>query len=722
MPNTGKIKRIFLVDDEPLILGALHRVLKQEGYDTTGFPGPSEALAALENSTPDCIISDYYMPVTDGLTFLKEVKSLYPDIARVLLTGGHIDERINQALEQETVQILIQKPWHIGSIRELMEGVESGRTKMVVKNHEINQEVATAVNLPLDQDNIVAIKKHQTGPTILVVDDDLAFLELMKVWLTRLGYNPLVSPAAEQALDLSRQNQPDLMIVDLIMPSFSGFQLMSAMSELHPSTPIIGITGVAERDSAIEAFRVGATAFLHKPLELDTLEVTIRRCLQFGNLVFNGSSSQELSAMVEMQHAISSGMASHRLLHLMLQQMIRYTRADAASVMLVDEDRQSMKIAASYGLDEEVVKTERINISDGIAGWVVKNNEPQLIVGEAPHEFREDGRQRSKPATVGMCLPLRGPKDVLGALSVTRFEGEELFTKGALDLGLLLGAEVARVISKETAVNAQLTMERNMMRHDKLVTIGELASGVAHEINNPLGYVSSNVASLRDYIEDLVPILQNLTPGGTGVNIEKAVAAAQAADLEFILSDLRVCVGETMEGVKRVLKIAADLKAFAREDDVLMEKGDLNQIFDSAVGILWNQIKCKAELIREYSELPEVQCFPSQLGQVLLNLLYNAAQSIERDGRIIVRTRVADKWIVAEVEDNGHGMDRETVAQIFDPFFTTKPRGVGTGLGLSIAKKIIKRHNGKISVESAEGRGSHFVIEIPIKQADQGEE
>jgi two-component system NtrC family sensor kinase len=554
--------------------------------------------------------------------------------------------------------------------------------------------------------------------TILVVDDDIEFLKTIEGWLNRQGYHAVTARSiGEGQAELDRRPVQAL-LVNPVLGDGGAFAWQYAVRSRLPQLPIIAIAGVQERSLVSEVYRHGATSFLIKPIDLNTLEVTLRRCLHLDGFFHGDTRNPELTAILEIQHALVSGMPMPEVLDLLLQQMIRYSHADTASVMLIEPDRKTMIIEANYGLTDDV-RGQKVAVGERIAGWVAENNQPQVIIGSAGNDPRMAGTVRKCEPMVGMCLPMRGRHGVVGVLSVSRLKDEGVFTHDAVDLGILLGSEVARAIERSAATESQKDLERSVMRRDKLVTIGELASGVAHEINNPLGYVNSNVSSIKEYLDEIIPVLRHLVNTGKGVNPQSAVLAAAGVDLAYIINDLPVCIEETLEGIKRVLKIVADLKAFARDDLEVKEKGDINQILDGAVNIVWNQIKYKADLVREYSDLPVIRCYPSQLGQVFLNMLYNAAQAIERNGHLVLRTRVERNAILVEVEDNGHGMSPEVQHRIFEPFFTTKPHGVGTGLGLKIARKIIERHEGEISVSSIKGKGTVFRVSLPIEAASE---
>jgi two-component system NtrC family sensor kinase len=184
-------------------------------------------------------------------------------------------------------------------------------------------------------------------------------------------------------------------------------------------------------------------------------------------------------------------------------------------------------------------------------------------------------------------------------------------------------------------------------------------------------------------------------------------------DIGYILSDVSDLLRESQEGVERIKKIVLDLKTFSRSDESAKSPVEMNKLLDSIVNIVWNEIKYKAELKKDYQKLPLIECNPQQIGQVFLNILINAAQSIEEKGTIGIRTYAQERRIYVEISDTGAGMSPEVMERLFEPFFTTKMRGKGTGLGLSISREIVKKHGGEIKVESQPGKGSKFTVILP---------
>jgi len=286
-----------------------------------------------------------------------------------------------------------------------------------------------------------------------------------------------------------------------------------------------------------------------------------------------------------------------------------------------------------------------------------------------------------------------------------------------------------------TAANKTLEIEKNqqiqlnqklketqahLVQSEKMVSIGLLAAGVAHEINNPLGYIYSNLNSLKQYIQDLTQVSDIAERLAEQLPADHPETQAfnrlkQAIDLDFLKSDAADLVLESLEGAMRAKKIVQDLRDFSRIDKQDREMFDLEAGMDATLNIVNNELKYKAQVVKEYGGIKPFECVGAQLNQVFMNLLVNAAQAIEEFGKITVRTgyKNAD-WVWVEIEDTGKGMSEEVKAKIFDPFFTTKPVGKGTGLGLSLSYKIIQDHHGNIDVQSVPGQGTKFVIYLPI--------
>lgn len=269
-------------------------------------------------------------------------------------------------------------------------------------------------------------------------------------------------------------------------------------------------------------------------------------------------------------------------------------------------------------------------------------------------------------------------------------------------------------------------IQAQLLQSEKMSSIGQLAAGVAHEINNPVGFVKSNLNTLKRYIVDLLDL------AGAYEKAEAAIADAgllagidavkRRIDLDYLRRDAPELLDESLDGINRVTKIVQDLKDFSypqRNHDV-WQWADLHTGLDSALNIVYNELKYKADVVKRYDELPLVNCLPSQLNQVFVNLLVNAAYAIEKHGVITVATGSGDGRVWIEIGDTGCGMAEEQLGRIFDAFYTTKPVGKGTGLGLTISYGIVKKHGGEITVRSQVGSGTTLRIELPVdaEQAD----
>ncbi len=263
-----------------------------------------------------------------------------------------------------------------------------------------------------------------------------------------------------------------------------------------------------------------------------------------------------------------------------------------------------------------------------------------------------------------------------------------------------------------------------LIHQEKLASIGQLAAGVAHEINNPIGFVRSNLTTLARYLEQVHQVVDvyqqalcEIFEEDDSVFTRQLEAISQIEDkidIDHLLKDIPTIISESVEGTDRVTEIVKGLKSFARTDSDKMEPLDINACLDNTLKLVHNEIKYKAEVIMEAEQIPTTFGYPGNFSQVIMNLLVNASQAIREFGTITIKTYSDEQYIYIDVSDTGAGMDTDTINRIFDPFYTTKPAGQGTGLGLAISLGIIKKHRGHIQVDSEINVGTTFKIQLPI--------
>jgi PAS domain S-box-containing protein len=275
-------------------------------------------------------------------------------------------------------------------------------------------------------------------------------------------------------------------------------------------------------------------------------------------------------------------------------------------------------------------------------------------------------------------------------------------------------AHQAELIKKLGVAQSQL------LQSEKMASIGVLAAGVAHEINNPIGFVNSNLGCLQRYTQSLLQLLDayEALESTLAAPDREAIARLKAeTDAAYLREDFGSLLSESLDGLDRVKRIVRDMKDFSHVDHADLQHANLESGLDSTLNVVWNEVKYKAEVSKEYGGVPDIVCYPSQLNQVFMNLLVNAAHAIDEQGRITLRTGHDEGWIWIEVEDTGAGIPPENLGRIFEPFFTTKPVGKGTGLGLSLSYGIVQKHGGRIDVSSEVGKGTLFRVLLPKRQA-----
>ncbi|MCP5326194.1 MAG: hypothetical protein H7A09_07690 [Oceanospirillaceae bacterium] len=309
------------------------------------------------------------------------------------------------------------------------------------------------------------------------------------------------------------------------------------------------------------------------------------------------------------------------------------------------------------------------------------------------------------------------------------------FNAQKIDQAMIAGFQISVMIERRAS---QKKLEKNfaeikeahdelkqaqtqLVQSEKMASIGQLAAGVAHEINNPVGFVLSNMGTIKEYGVSIFRAFEaydNFVANPSDEIRVKLDAVLKKEDVEFIREDMVSIIRDSEEGLIRVRDIVSNLKSFARADSEDNQLFDINECVENTLKVIWNELKYQTKVVKELSDhLPKISGQSNQIGQVVMNLLINAKQAMEgADGEINVRTFLEDGRVCVSVADNGKGIPEHIIKKIFDPFFTTKPVGVGTGLGLSISYGIIEKHHGEIDLHSVVGQGTTFIVRLPAVQ------
>ena len=258
-----------------------------------------------------------------------------------------------------------------------------------------------------------------------------------------------------------------------------------------------------------------------------------------------------------------------------------------------------------------------------------------------------------------------------------------------------------------------------LLQSEKMATLGQLVAGIAHEINNPVTFISAGVDSLKTNIDEIMQVLDlyhKVTADTASETLPEIEELKEKIDYGQALSEVGNLLEIIKTGTERTTEIIKGLRSFSRMDEDILKVADIHENLNTALILLRNKYKDRITIEKEYSAIPQIECYPGQLNQVFMNILTNAIDAIDKKGKVIIRTSKSNQMVQISISDTGIGIPEEIRSKIFEPFFTTKEVGQGTGLGLSISHGIIEKHMGQIDVNSVVGKGSEFIISLPIKQ------
>ncbi len=300
------------------------------------------------------------------------------------------------------------------------------------------------------------------------------------------------------------------------------------------------------------------------------------------------------------------------------------------------------------------------------------------------------------------------------------FKDDELEREGSV-ISIHETTEMKNIAEElEKAYKDLQATQSQILQREKMASIGQLAAGVAHEINNPMGFITSNLGTLGTYTDKLRAFISiqsgALQSDQSAVMPEEIEQRKKELKIDYVLTDINDLIRESLEGAERVKKIVQNLKSFSRVDRAEYTHADLNECMESTLNIVWNELKYKTTVEKDYGNIPLTRCYPQQMNQVFMNLLVNAADAIDKQGTIKIKSWNGNGYVNVSISDTGCGIAEDRISRVFEPFYTTKEVGKGTGLGLSISYEIVKKHKGEFLVDSEIGGGTTFTVKIPVAE------
>lgn len=452
----------------------------------------------------------------------------------------------------------------------------------------------------------------------------------------------------------------------------------------------------------------------------------------------------DLASLLKTSQAISREVELPRLLSGMLEAVIENAGADRGALLLERGGLWYVEAEKTAGSQEVSVlgsvPIQRAAILSAAIVQQVLRTRDVLVLHDACREgrFTRDRHVRERGARSVLCFPVLKQGKTVAVLYLENSLASHVFTPERVEVLRLLSGQAAisienariyaeleqrvkeRTAELEKALETLRHTQQQMLESKKMASLGQLTAGVAHEINNPINFVSTSTGPLRRDVADLLQLLASyesvVAREGLGALFEEVEDLRETIEIDTITTEIAQLLQGIDDGAKRTAEIVKDLRNFSRLDENDMKRADVRLGLEATLTLLRQTYEPRIRVERAYGDVPEIECYPGRLNQVFMNLLSNAIQAIPGEGQIRIAVHRENDVVKIEIRDSGLGMSKEVLGRIFDPFFTTKGVGVGTGLGLAISYGIVESHRGTIDVESAPGKGSTFTLTLPIRQ------
>jgi len=581
---------------------------------------------------------------------------------------------------------------------------------------------------------------------ILLVDDTVSNLTLVSDFLSKYGFEVLLAKNGYQALKIIEKTLPDLILLDVVMPEMSGFEICDRLKagDKTKDIPVIFITAVEDTsnpENKVKGLTQGAVDYISKPIQLEEVLARVKVHLQLRLL-----TEQLTEQNVRLQQEIAERQRVEAEI-IRAKDLLSSIFNESADAIFLVNPQTGLTIDCNQRavqLFEATNKEELLNIEG-------QTLQKKLFTAEYLSFIWQEIERKGCWSQELEYISKQG-KLFWGNLAVKQISvaGKKINLVRVTDVTERKQREEALRQSEAKArkKSTQLQQTLKQLKHtqaqliqtEKMSSLGRMVAGIAHEINNPASFIYGNLAPAREYCQNLLSLVE-LYQQTYPISTPEIQQFTENIDVDFLREDAPKLIDSMQVGIERIKQIVLSLKNFSRLDQELLKAVDLHEGIDSTLLILQHRLKAEGdrpeiEVIKDYGQLAPVNCYASLLNQVFMNLLINAIDAVESQPSprvITIRTAMGEsrKWsrenrqeslftpfVIIRIADNGLGMSKEIQQKVFDPFFTTKPVGSGTGLGLSISYQIIvEKHQGYISCTSVPGQGTEFIVEIPVNLA-----